>query len=77
MTGVQTCALPISFLDYKITRDFKKYITSVRIEEYPFCYHYKSLISGKFDKVKQTDFWFVMFKFKENPKNGYMEVKFL
>lgn len=65
------------FMDYKATKDFKKYLKKVSIEEHSNFAH-KVKIFGKEEKdFVQTDFWFLVFEFKKEPKSGYLDVKYL
>lgn len=66
-----------TFLDYKLSGEFKKYIHFVKIEEHEFEYEWKR--NGKKGKKveMQTDYWKATFEFDKIPKKGLMEIKFL
>lgn len=65
------------FLDYKLTKDFKRQIQRVEIIEHDYWHQKMGLFGRKKGKEKQTDYWSAKFHFKEIPRTGYLEVKYI
>ena len=64
------------YLDYKATEDFDKYLEKVEVLELPFSY-WKGTKKGK-PKLEKNDYKFrAVFYFKDKPKTGNLEVKFI
>ena len=62
------------YLDYKTTGDFSKNLERIEILEYPYNYRYEK---GNKEKVINQYVWRSVFRFKQKPKNGKLDIIYI
>ena len=65
-----------TFLDYKATGEFSKYLYKVEIKEHDFKVMKRNIFNKKTKIINHDEIWYTHFYFSQIPKKGQLEIWF-